>query len=461
MEVCGACGLIAPTERRSCDACDAPFATPRTQVPPLAEDAYWVSVRCEHRCRACGLPTPLNELDADGIVGCERCGIDQALDIREWADLFRHAHEVGDLAGPDPSGRKPATDADIGAQNYFKTTGVKHGAAPSADRGEGHAHVTAGPGHPLCKRCHVPLVVPIDAKVFRDCRATATCPSCNEAITYDLPKNARAAYPALRAVIAAGNRSDHGRAVVSGSPGQTIVLHCSNCSANLPAFDATRHVTCTFCKAVSFVPARASARHGGAAVPGEAWWLLFRGPSARRTALEDSVREHNRRAARQAERDKKTVARHEAKQQERAREEAAKAARDAAEAAEAAEEEQREIAERKRSDGRNKLAVLVALPLLFGGVIAAAIYGQHTREATRLENGGCNKYDRRPCYDGPAKTRGQGKCRDGEQLCEYLRGDWVWGRCTKQALPESRETCKNGLDDDCNGAIDDGCKPTR
>jgi hypothetical protein len=377
MEVCGTCGLIAPSKRGTCDACEAPFATPRMQVPPLGDDLYWVSVRCEHRCRACGLTTPLNELDADGIVACERCGIDQAMDVSEWARIFQHAHEVGDLAGPDPNGRKPAKDADIADQNHFKTTGVKHGAAPSQDYGEGHARVTAGPGHPLCKQCKVPLVVPFDARAFKECRATASCPTCKASATYALPKNAREAYPALRAVIAEGNRDGVKHAVVAGSAGQPVILRCPGCGADLPAFDpATRQVTCTFCKVVAFVPARASARQGAAALPAEAWWLLFRGPSPRRTALEDSVRQHDRKAARQRAHDQQTSERRETKKQERAREDAAKVARAAAlEQIEAEEEAEQQLTSR-REDARTKIAFVVGIPLLFIGIVLAVVYGQ-------------------------------------------------------------------------------------
>ncbi|HEU0109091.1 MAG TPA: MopE-related protein, partial [Vicinamibacteria bacterium] len=59
------------------------------------------------------------------------------------------------------------------------------------------------------------------------------------------------------------------------------------------------------------------------------------------------------------------------------------------------------------------------------------------------------------CYTGPSGTRAVGACRAGERTC--VGG--LFGACAGEALP-SGETC-NGLDDDCNGLVDDGidCGP--
>jgi hypothetical protein len=55
-----------------------------------------------------------------------------------------------------------------------------------------------------------------------------------------------------------------------------------------------------------------------------------------------------------------------------------------------------------------------------------------------------------PCYDGPAGTSGVGECRSGVRTC--TAGSWT--SCAGQAVPVA-EICANGLDDDCDGAIDD------
>jgi MYXO-CTERM domain-containing protein len=62
----------------------------------------------------------------------------------------------------------------------------------------------------------------------------------------------------------------------------------------------------------------------------------------------------------------------------------------------------------------------------------------------------------RACYTGPANTEGVGTCRSGSQVCTAAVGSNApaWGACTGQSLP-TNEIC-NGLDDDCDGMIDDG-----
>ena len=56
----------------------------------------------------------------------------------------------------------------------------------------------------------------------------------------------------------------------------------------------------------------------------------------------------------------------------------------------------------------------------------------------------------RVCYDGPEGTAANGPCRAGVERCD--RGEWL--PCEGQVTP-SLETC-DGVDNDCDGAIDDG-----
>jgi hypothetical protein len=66
----------------------------------------------------------------------------------------------------------------------------------------------------------------------------------------------------------------------------------------------------------------------------------------------------------------------------------------------------------------------------------------------------------RTCYTGPAGTAGHGICRTGTQSCVQDpafpagQGTWTNLSCSDQVLPQA-EICGNGLDDDCNGIIDD------
>ncbi len=58
-----------------------------------------------------------------------------------------------------------------------------------------------------------------------------------------------------------------------------------------------------------------------------------------------------------------------------------------------------------------------------------------------------------PCYTGPPGTQGVGACKGGVQTCN-AEGS-AFGACVGQVLP-STETCATPLDDDCNGAVNEG-----
>src|SRR5206468_878638 len=57
-------------------------------------------------------------------------------------------------------------------------------------------------------------------------------------------------------------------------------------------------------------------------------------------------------------------------------------------------------------------------------------------------------------------TRGIGICHDGSQTCNAGAGGVgsAWGPCAGDGLP-STEAC-DGVDNDCNGTVDDGCACT-
>lgn len=63
----------------------------------------------------------------------------------------------------------------------------------------------------------------------------------------------------------------------------------------------------------------------------------------------------------------------------------------------------------------------------------------------------CNTGDERGCYTGPAGTKGVGSCQEGVQECD---AQGRWGSCQGQTTPGD-ERC-NGMDDDCDGDIDEG-----
>ena len=58
------------------------------------------------------------------------------------------------------------------------------------------------------------------------------------------------------------------------------------------------------------------------------------------------------------------------------------------------------------------------------------------------------------CYDGPAGTAGVGACAAGVQTC--LPDGSGYGVCVGAVGP-AFEICGDGVDNDCDGAVDDGC----
>ena len=64
------------------------------------------------------------------------------------------------------------------------------------------------------------------------------------------------------------------------------------------------------------------------------------------------------------------------------------------------------------------------------------------------------------CYDGPNGTKDVGICRGGQQTCEQNGVASQWGDCLGQVLPADQESCANALDDDCDGAVNNGCPCT-
>ncbi|MBK03582.1 MAG: hypothetical protein CL920_34600 [Deltaproteobacteria bacterium] len=56
------------------------------------------------------------------------------------------------------------------------------------------------------------------------------------------------------------------------------------------------------------------------------------------------------------------------------------------------------------------------------------------------------------CFAGTPTQQGVGICKAGSQICQ---ADGTWSTCEGAINPKSAEEC-NGLDDDCNGKVDDG-----
>jgi N-acetylneuraminic acid mutarotase len=58
-------------------------------------------------------------------------------------------------------------------------------------------------------------------------------------------------------------------------------------------------------------------------------------------------------------------------------------------------------------------------------------------------------------YNGPEGTLGKGSCRAAQRSCNAE--GMAWGECVGEVLPQVEEVCTSGLDDDCDGTINEGC----
>jgi hypothetical protein len=75
----------------------------------------------------------------------------------------------------------------------------------------------------------------------------------------------------------------------------------------------------------------------------------------------------------------------------------------------------------------------------------------------------CKPGESQACYTGAATQKGVGQCLAGTQKCQPSQSEFsTWGSCEGAILPGT-EDCADGIDNDCNGAVDDGpgcaCKP--
>ncbi|MBO7127131.1 putative metal-binding motif-containing protein [bacterium] len=71
--------------------------------------------------------------------------------------------------------------------------------------------------------------------------------------------------------------------------------------------------------------------------------------------------------------------------------------------------------------------------------------------------GNCTPGKKQTCeYQGDPATENVGPCKAGIRTC---KDDGTWGHCEGEVLPVNEigsELCGNGIDDDCNGVVDDG-----
>ncbi len=75
-----------------------------------------------------------------------------------------------------------------------------------------------------------------------------------------------------------------------------------------------------------------------------------------------------------------------------------------------------------------------------------------------VENGcACLPSTEAACYRGPAATRGVGACTDGVMACTDGEEFGFWGECTGDVLPSDEVCDAAGVDENCDGAVNEGC----
>lgn len=288
MEICPTCGVIAPTARNSCEVCDGDLSG-RRRATEIADERYWVGVRCHFQCRSCGHMSPLNFLDMDGSVQCHHCGLEQAFDVDSWREGLEHAHQVGDLAGPDPEGRHPHPRVSIIGANPMARVGVDQTQSTSAQAGtvtrDGMTlirslRVDASPGQPLCRRCQTPVETYVEGH-----RVTTRCPNCSTGAVCELPERAEQMCDGLAGVMADDMRVDRPQVKLDRSSG-AVAMTCPNCGAGYSDVAEGKLVRCPFCQTVALIPDRFLLRYLDRKPVTATWWLLFEGRSPARRELE-------------------------------------------------------------------------------------------------------------------------------------------------------------------------------
>jgi len=244
----------------------------------MPEDFFWVAVRTGFTCNSCRFLAPLDGLDVDGAVECAQCGLRQRFDVPLWSNALKFAHGVADLAGPHPEGRAPHPSVWVGTENPYKAVGDTKTMEEASD---GMLQIAAGPGHPVCHKCALPLAAALGPQGV----VTTQCSKCGERATWQLPPEAANLHEALVGVVSDENRSDRPRVLASMEAGATS-LKCPGCGAPLKVQGEDGVQTCPYCSVSAIVPWRRIVRMRNEVPAPEVWWLLMRGPSLKRLTLE-------------------------------------------------------------------------------------------------------------------------------------------------------------------------------
>ena len=293
MEICFSCGTIAPEQSKTCSRCNNTLQGNRGKPGQMPKGLNWARFDGHFLCRSCGFDIQINYLDTDGAILCTQCGIDQRFNWERWEGLLVHAHNVADLCGR----AAPGNDTPIwevmknfegdNLRDIYGKVGKSHSlvSLSEAELFEGFKYeFNASPGHPVCKKCNVPL----DVKNMQG-GLTVSCPDCEEIQTYTLPQKA-SQYESLKGVVAPEHQSGLEMARQERQDGSgAIALTCPKCAGNIDQAAKEGFATCPYCGTSLFVPS-SLLKSNSTQQPPRPWWLLFEGPSVLRNKLEKQVR---------------------------------------------------------------------------------------------------------------------------------------------------------------------------
>jgi hypothetical protein len=272
IRVCARCGRCVPAKQQRCDAC--PGAPAPVVVPPRADGAYWVRVSCEYRCAGCTSRVRFGSFAADGRSECGLCRHLQDQALLFWRTVLKHAHAVGDLAGPAPEGRLPQAGTAIGPRNPYRFIGLD--LAELEDErvrveDDTASDLIAGPGHPMCLGCSAPIGAAWNG-------GDTAC-ACGVTVHGARPAKAMPVDRGLVAILQ--------RAPAALAKGGAVALRCPTCSGPLTVAEGATQATCKYCQGTS-VLTRPAARVQPAFVE-RVCWMLFTGPSRKRADLQSRV----------------------------------------------------------------------------------------------------------------------------------------------------------------------------
>ncbi len=115
---------------------------------------------------------------------------------------------------------------------------------------------------------------------------------------------------------------------------------------------------------------------------------------------------------------------------------------------------------------RRALLAVAATLIVAASASCAQILGlgDYTNECDAVKEGKacpdaglCMPGEKTDCYSADPATEGKGICHGGTKTCG---SDGLFGACEGEVTPAAKETCGNGVDDDCNGMVDDQCPCT-